>query len=229
MKHEACLNIQALTDFLYKQYNGAPKGIIFDCDGVLVDSVEANMKYYNMMRTQLGLPDLNEEQRDYCQMSTVMQAFDYIIPKNLHSEIPKILKTFSYSRDITPLIVASEKVVTLLQRFKPYLRLGVHTNRMNSIDDMINGLGMEGLLDPIITVQHAEPKPSPDGTFKVLRAWNLEAHEVLFIGDSLADRDAANAAKVPFISYRNPKLEHKGTCCDFDELSEAIALLLDID
>lgn len=228
MKHETCLNIQALTDFLYKHYKGAPKGIIFDCDGVLVDSVEANMKYYNMMRTKLNLPELNEEQREYCQMSTVVQAFDYIIPKSLHSEIPNILKTFSYPRDITPLIPASENIVDLLKRYKPYLRLGVHTNRMNTIDDMLNGLGMQGLLDPIITVQHAQPKPSPDGTFKVLQAWHLEAHEVLFIGDSLADKKAANAAKVPFLSYRNPKLEQKGTCCDFKELSEAIALLLDI-
>ena len=32
------------------------KGIIFDCDGVLFDSRDVNIKYYNMIKDALGLP-----------------------------------------------------------------------------------------------------------------------------------------------------------------------------
>lgn len=228
-KDKACVRVQSLTDFLHQCFQGAPKGIIFDCDGVLIDSVEANIKYYNMLRTGLGLPELDEEQREYCQMSTVVQAFDYIVPEALRSLIPNVMKDVSYNRDIEPLISASEDLIPLLQRYKPHLLMGVHTNRLNNIDAMLANLGMGGIFDPVITVEKAEPKPSPDGTFQILKAWNMNPADVLFIGDSRADRDTALAANVHFLSYRNPSLQSVGTCCDFKDLSDALALLLGLE
>ena len=225
----ACMRVQSLTDFLYKCFKGAPKGIIFDCDGVLIDSVEANMTYYNLLRTGLGLPELNEEQREYCQMSTVNQAFDYIVPVALRSYIPEVLKNVSYSNNIEPLISISENLLPLLERYKSYFPLGIHTNRMNSIDDMLADLGLANLFDPIMTVGKAEAKPSPDGTLQILEAWHMNPTDVLFIGDSQADRGAAFAAGVPFLSYRNPTLQDVGTCCNFSDLSEALSLLLGLE
>ncbi len=229
VKDEKCVKITSLTDFLYKQYGGLPKGIIFDCDGVLVDSVEANMTFYNKLRNSLGLPNLTEEQRDYCQQATVHQSFDHIIPKALHPQIPVILKNFSYINEIEPLITASENLVPFLLKFKANCLMGVHTNRMGNISPMLERLGMGNVFDPIITVQRAEAKPSPDGTLQILTEWKLEAGQVLFIGDSSADQEAARGAKVPFLSYNNPKLldRHNATCCDFNDLSEAFSLILE--
>ncbi len=228
-KDKACVRVQSLTDFLYQSFQGAPKGIIFDCDGVLIDSVEANMQYYNMLRTGLNLPELDDAQRDYCQMSTVTQAFEHIVPAALRPLIPDVMKNVSYARDIEPLIAASDDLIPLLQRYKPHLLMGVHTNRTNNIDAMLANLGMGGMFSPVITVANAEPKPSPDGTFQILKEWNVKPSEVLFIGDSHADRGTAQAANVPFLSYRNPSLQALGTCCDFNDLSDALALVLGLE
>jgi len=227
-KDKACLRVQSLTDFLYSSFQGAPKGIIFDCDGVLIDSVEANMKYYNLLRVGLGLPELNEEQREYCQMSTATQAFEYIVPASLRPLIPEVMKGVSYEADIAPFISVSEDLIPLLQRYKPYFKMGVHTNRLSNIDKMLNKLGLGNIFEPVITIENAEAKPSPDGTLQILKEWNMNASEVLFIGDSQADRGTALAAGVPFLSYRNPSLQSMGTCCDFKDLSAAFSLLLDL-
>jgi len=37
------------------------KGFIFDCDGVLIDSLQANVVYYNRYRTRFGLPPMSPE------------------------------------------------------------------------------------------------------------------------------------------------------------------------
>ena len=40
------------------------KCIIFDCDGVLIDSFDANMRYYSRIKEQLGLSPLTEERSE---------------------------------------------------------------------------------------------------------------------------------------------------------------------
>ena len=56
MTTEPCLDAASLVAALHKAYGGGPDGIIFDCDGVLVDSGPPNIRYYNLLREGLGLP-----------------------------------------------------------------------------------------------------------------------------------------------------------------------------
>ena len=46
----------------YSAFGGRPSGVIFDCDGVLIDSREANIAYYDYLRSYVGLPPLPKEQ-----------------------------------------------------------------------------------------------------------------------------------------------------------------------
>lgn len=222
---QQCLETALLTEFIEEQCKGAPKGIIFDCDGVLIDSCEANMLFYNTVRRKLGLPDLTPEQREYCQMSTAAQALEYITPMPLRSAMAEVVRGMSYARDIEPMIQASEHVVAMLRALKGKFHLGVHTNRTGPLDYMFSRLEMNGFFDPVMTVMYCKPKPSPDGALKILSMWNAKPHEVLFVGDSLMDMKAAKAAEIPFLSYRNDKIMEKGTCCDFSHLEKALLTL----
>lgn len=225
MACDDCMEIDLLIDYIRKNCHGAPKGLIFDCDGVLIDSVEANMAFYNLIRKKLGLPELNEEQREYCQMSTAAQALDYITPAALRSQMHAVVQQVSYARDIEPMIQASEHIVAFLKAITGKFFLGIHTNRTGPIDYMLNRLEMGGYFDPIMTVRYCEPKPSPDGSIKILEQWGIYPHEALFIGDSIMDMRAAQGAEIPFISYRNEKIMKDGTCCDFALLEQALLYL----
>lgn len=223
MACDDCMELDFLTDYIRKNCHGVPKGLIFDCDGVLIDSVEANMKFYNMIREKLGLPELNAEQREYCQMSTAAQALEFITPAALRSQMHNVVREVSYARDIEPMIEASENLIPFLKALSGKFLLGIHTNRTGPIDYMLNRLGMGGYFDPIMTVHYCEPKPSPDGAIKILQQWCIEPCEALFIGDSVMDMRAAQGAKIPFISYHNDKkMIEEGTCCDFAVLQKAL-------
>ena len=225
MACDDCMELDFLVDYIRKNCHGVPKGLIFDCDGVLIDSVEANMAFYNLIRKKLGLPELNEEQREYCQMSTAAQALDYITPAALRSQMHAVVQDVSYARDIEPMIQASEHIVSFLKAITGKFLLGIHTNRTGPIDYMLNRLEMGGYFDPIMTVRYCEPKPSSDGAVKILEQWRIYPHEALFIGDSIMDMRAAQGAKIPFISYRNEKIMKDGTCCDFALLEQALLSL----
>ena len=56
-------------------------GIIFDCDGVMIDSRAANAIFYNKVLAALGLPPLTPEQDAYTFMATARQALEYIVPR----------------------------------------------------------------------------------------------------------------------------------------------------
>jgi len=49
----------------------------------------------------------------------------------------------------------------------------------------------------IITREHFPPKPAPDALVSLTNEWNLERHQVLYVGDHLYDLQAAFNADMP--------------------------------
>ena len=183
---------------------GRPRGVIFDCDGVIIDSAAANNQYYNQLRREHCLPLLKPEQE--------------------HA-LREVTSRISYRRDIVPMLRPSEGIHALLEHCRALgIRMGVHTNRRDGMGDVIANCRFEGFFNPVVTVARALPKPDPDGAFQILREWGLSAHETLFVGDSSTDRDAAAGAGIPFLPYRNPHLDTPGFCADFAELETALDL-----
>ncbi len=52
--------------------------VIYDCDGVLFDSIEANMKLYNDLCSAVRRPPLKEEEIKYVHTHTVYEAIHFI-------------------------------------------------------------------------------------------------------------------------------------------------------
>ena len=68
-------------------------GIIFDCDGVMIDSRAANAIFYNKVLAALGLPPLTPEQDAYTFMATARQALEYIVPPEMHQRMYEVVRT----------------------------------------------------------------------------------------------------------------------------------------
>lgn len=223
MNTEACLNVASLVDTFRKIYGGGPDGIIFDCDGVLVDSGPSNIRYYNLLRTGLGLPPMSPEQERYVHMSTAEQAIDAIIPRSLRPALRDVVRRISYSRDIMPLLKPFEGLRELLDACRERgLRLGVHTNRFDTMPLLLEHCELTGYFDPVITAAEAPAKPDPAGARMVLARWGMPAGRALFLGDSTTDRDAAGGAGVPFLAFRNPDLSSLGCCCAYADMLAAL-------
>ena len=217
------LSSSELAGWLSELFGSLPYGIIFDCDGVVIDSREANIEYYNYLRNYLGLPRLTREQEDFVQAATVHQAMDAIFPKPLQPLLRDAAKRVSYVRDIMPHITCYPGLHDVLDFCREHgVRMAMDTNRTDGLDMLFERCRLSGYFDPVVLASSVpHPKPAPDGAQLILRQWKCEPDRLLFIGDSTSDKGAAQGVGIAFLSFQTEGLsEH--SISDFSVLHDAL-------
>ncbi len=183
------------------------KVVIYDCDGVILDSMESNYIFYNRVMEFLGRSEID---RDNCNAKRVLHTYsfnnvmDYFFAGDLRREEAfQFAKTIRY-RDLMPFMKMEDGFVNALDQLKGYTSLAICTNRATSMDMIIEDFGLSGYFEYVMTAsQVTNPKPHPEPLLKVLKHFGVEPDEALFIGDGEVDMQAAQSAGVPFISYKS--------------------------
>lgn len=199
------------------------KGFIFDCDGVLIDSLRANVVYYNKYRTRFGLPPMSPEDEHYTHIQNVYDSLRRIVPPEHYEEALAYRSQIDY-RDMLPFLTREPGIRRLLGWLKGAgFRLGVDTNRMDTVHLVFKAVDLEGYFHPVMTVANtAAPKPDPDGVLQILEAWGLGREDVVFLGDSSVDEHTARNVGVDFWAFKNPDLDADLLVPDFPALLEAL-------
>jgi len=182
--------------------------VIFDCDGVMFDSRQANTRFYNHLLSRFGLPPMKEDEEVFVHMHTADESIRYIFRGTGYEKQAQAYRT---QMDYSPFIrdmVAEPGLRELLQTLKPRFGLAVATNRSNTIGEVLARHGLEGMFDIIVSSLDVEnPKPHPECLKKILSFFQITPDEALYVGDSLVDYQTARAANVCFIAYKNLQLE----------------------
>jgi phosphoglycolate phosphatase-like HAD superfamily hydrolase len=199
------------------------KGFIFDCDGVLIDSLKANVVYYNKYRTHFGLPPMTPEDEHYTHIQNVYDSLRRIVPAE-HYEAALAYRSQIDYRDMLPFLCREPGIRRLLGWMKAAgFLLGVDTNRMDTVHLVFKAVDLEGYFSPVMTVANtAAPKPDPDGVRQILAAWGLKREDVAFLGDSSVDEETAKNAGVAFWAFKNPDLASDLLVPDFPTLLTAL-------
>jgi len=183
------------------------KAVIYDCDGVILDSIESNYIFYNRIMAGLGRPEINR----LCNESErVLHTFSYLdVIEHFFGKDPQkeqaiaIGKTIRY-KELMPYMRREEGLVETLTALKGKVELAICTNRASSMEMIIEDFGLEGFFGCVMTAgKVANPKPHPEPLLKVLEHYGIGPQEALFVGDSVVDMQAAAAAGVPFIAYKS--------------------------
>ena len=84
-------SVSVLASRLAETFPEGLAGLIFDCDGVMVDSCRVNIAYYDLLLREVGRPPVSEAQAEYVQMSTAKEALEYLFsPEEL--KLPSYVK-----------------------------------------------------------------------------------------------------------------------------------------
>lgn len=189
-----------------KLFHNGLKGLVFDCDGVMIDSEEANRFFYNSVLAWLGLPPMDKSQEQYAFMATAIDALKTMVPENLHYKIPQaITEGMDYNRDVLPRVSLMPGFREFIEAaHKHSLRLGIDTNRtQEGIQRVLDFFSLPPYFDPVISSSICAPKPSPEGLELICKRWQTPADTILFIGDSENDRKTALNASVHFAAFGN--------------------------
>ena len=184
------------------------KTVVFDCDGVLIDSYEANMHYYGTIKAQLGLPPLTDEEKVFVHSRTHREAVAFIAPGDLFPKAWEVVRNFD-SSSLLQYLRRSEGIREFLQWLRGAgFGLAVNTSRTDTMDFILSVMDLEGFFRPVITsAKVSTPKPHPEGLHMIMREHGVRPWEVAYIGDSIVDERTAVAAGVRFWAYRDQALE----------------------
>ena len=197
------------------------KCVIYDCDGVLFDSLEANNKLYSDICESLGRSPLTEEELRYIHMHTVFEAVRFITRNDPHLEAEALerLKQTDLRRYVAYLKMEPHLLETLERLGKAKIVRAIDTNRTTSMPHVLELFNLRPYFDMVITALDVKnPKPHPESVLKILETFRFGKEEVLFVGDSEVDQQTARAAGVRFIAYKNPDLASDGLIEDHLEI-----------
>jgi HAD superfamily hydrolase (TIGR01509 family) len=200
--------------------------VIYDCDGVLFDSIEANSRLYNDLCASVGREPLEQEELKVVHTRTVYEAVHFMFGKNEESE-KKALELLKQV-DLRDYIVYLKMEPHLLQALSKLKENGmirvVNTNRTTSMKHVMDRFGLWPFFDMVVTALDVKnPKPHPESVEKILQAFNLKREEAVFVGDSELDQQAAESAGVKFVAYKNREIPSDAFIEDHLELLSIIS------
>ncbi len=185
------------------------KAVVFDCDGVMFDTADANRMYYNEVLEHFGKEKLTDEQFVKVHMFTVKEALEYLFP-----EMDSLYEVYNYMTGVGyPRFISYMKIEPglrqLLNALKSngYIR-AVATNRTDTMPSVLKEHKLENQFDMVVTAADVQkPKPEPDQLIKIMEKFKLEPREIIFIGDSQYDAMASLKAETFFIAFKNDSLK----------------------
>ena len=183
------------------------KIVAFDCDGVMFDTTESNTAYYNQILDHFGRPALTAEQFAYCHSHTADRAIANLFPDE---EGFRAAQAYRSQMSYIPFLKYMEMepyLKPLIQRLRPRYKTAIATNRSDTMDRVISEHGLDGYFDLVVCAGDVDhPKPHPDQLIKILKHFEIEPCDSLYVGDSDLDEIGAKAAGVPFVAYKNRSL-----------------------
>ncbi|WP_306535958.1 HAD family hydrolase [Geobacter sp.] len=182
------------------------KAVIYDCDGVMFDSFEANLAFYQQIMAMMGRAPLDrsdEEQMRILHTYANREVLAHFFPDGRDwEEAVRCAGSIDY-RDLIPLMVMERGFRETLDALRGRVELAVCTNRSTSMDTVLASYDLTPYFGFVMTAAKvANPKPHPEPLLRVLEHFGIEPPEALFVGDSAVDRMAAEAAGVPFVAYK---------------------------
>ena len=203
------------------------KLIVFDCDGVLVDSWAATMFFYNSVCLGMGREAMTPEEENFVFVSTIPQGFARLVGQERVDEALALSAAVPLD-EVVARIKPMEGVHHALGLLKQEgIILAVCTNGGAEQHHVLAGHGLDSCFRTVVTSEDVErPKPNPDGLEQIMGLSGAAARETAFVGDSDSDRKTAEAARVAFWAFANPELEAEVHIPDFKWMEQNLASLL---
>ncbi|GAM07908.1 phosphoglycolate phosphatase [Geobacter sp. OR-1] len=182
------------------------KAVIYDCDGVMFDSFDANLRFYQRIMAIMGRQPLDTADSEHMRVLHTFanrEVLAYFFPEPAEFMAAVAAAAAIDYRELVPFMIMEEGFRETLDQLSGKVALAVCTNRSTSMDMVLESFGLTGYFGCVMTASKvSRPKPHPEPLFKVLDHYGIAPDEALFVGDSEVDRMAAESAGVPFIAYK---------------------------
>lgn len=200
------------------------RGVVFDCDGVLFESRRANLAYYNTILAHFGQSPVDEADHEtvaICHTAASPEVFRHILGE-VHVAAALDVATKLHYRQFIPWMDPEPGLFDLLHELSATHPLAVATNRGSSMSEILCHFKMDHFFKVVVTSRDVDrPKPHADMLFLAAKKLEMSMEELLFVGDSVYDKMAAESAGMNFMAYK-PQFTHSPCLTHHHELAKML-------
>ena len=181
------------------------KAALFDLDGVLVDSYECWFQLLADAMREQGKTPVSRKEFDARWGQGPEADREAFFPEWTLAELMSFYdRRFPEYTRFAKIEAGSRMILELLRACG--IKIAVASNSPTAVvDDLLRHAGLNGCPDVVIGVdQVPQGKPEPDLLWKALEVFGLSKDEVFYVGDSIYDVKAAEAAGIFFVGYKRP-------------------------
>ncbi|NTW13877.1 MAG: HAD family hydrolase [Candidatus Moranbacteria bacterium] len=181
------------------------RSVIFDVDGVLLDSFEGNLKFFQDLSRYAGCRPLTREEYAGMVHLSMWDMVKELSGLTSESEIRAIYdigknRVVPYPLDLLQVPVDTAQTIETLGSL--YL-LGIVTSRVrSSVFEAPRLAELESYFKVTVTFEDTENhKPSPDPLLLAVNRLGVRPEESVYVGDTESDVRAARAAGMKIVLY----------------------------
>ena len=207
------------------------RAIIFDIDGVLLDSFEANFKFFQDLMAVAGYRPPTRKEFSPVSHLSIIDAINVLTDSSSEKEVKRIWEIgcrqeqgVEYDAKLLAMPEGAGRTIEILS--KNYL-LGIATSR---VEESVYGYPELAQLKKYFTVtvsyqDTTNHKPHPEPLLLAAQKLRVESDECIYIGDTENDIKAARAAGMKVIIYSHNHLDADACTSSFVKLPELISSL----
>jgi HAD superfamily hydrolase (TIGR01549 family) len=184
------------------------KAILFDFDGVIIDSYESNTACFRNALSYYKYSLPAEEKYKLLLGLPVREGVRVLVPDATKQEVELIAqRVFLEADNAIPYIKLCDGVKSALETIvKGYKLAIVSQRRRESIEKIVKYMKIDHYFDLVIGREDVKlPKPNPEPLVKALDYFKVKQDEAMYIGDMEEDVLAAKAAKISCVFISQTK------------------------
>ena len=200
--------------------------LMFDADGVLFESYESNIAYYNAIFAKVGLAALDADE----EIASISYAATDIFKLRAKQDATLLARIHDIARNLDQkpffdLLRPPFELRPCMLELKRRYRLGLATNRSATVPALIEHLKLAGVFDAVASaLDKVRPKPAPDILQLCVQRAGVTPEQTVYIGDSPIDREAAEAAGVAFLGVGD-RVDHHHRIVGLSDIAPALQLV----
>lgn len=192
------------------------KAVLFDFDYTLGDSTDGIVQCENYALRELGYPEKSVPEIKKTIGLSLKEIFRELTGSGDESKSEQFIKLFRKKADEVMTDSASlyDGAEEMLSEFKRRgIKTGIVTTKFHyRITEILEKFGVSEAVDVIIGGDDViHEKPAPDSLLKAVEILGADKRDVLYVGDSFVDAQAARAAGIDFAAVLT------GTTDDFSD------------